>query len=124
MKRKRSARIHHGHEQDNPTRRCRGAAIVGSRYLLHGGKQCGAGPSPDIRWSAPVESDCLTGNNTKLVNVNPEANSVSVFDVTSEPATKLAEITVGADPSSVAAHPNDTKTYVANAFSGSSSVVN
>src|SRR5262249_51040826 len=60
----------------------------------------------------------------KLVNVNPEANSVSVFDVTVNPPNKLAEIAVGTDPSSVAVHPDGTKAYVANSFSGSVSVVN
>lgn len=66
----------------------------------------------------------LSGNNTTLVNVNPEANSVSVFDVSGATPVKKAEITVGTDPESVAVLPNNSKAYVANAGSGSVSVIN
>jgi len=48
-----------------------------------------------------------------VLNVNPDANSVSVFDVTVNPPSKLAEIAVGTDPSSVAILPSGTKAYVA-----------
>jgi YVTN family beta-propeller protein len=66
----------------------------------------------------------LTGDDQTLVNVNPTANSVTVFDV-STPATpvKLAEITVGADPRNVAVHPNGLKAYVTNSADGTVSVV-
>jgi YVTN family beta-propeller protein len=73
------------------------------------------------RQSSPI---ALTRDNTRLVNVNPDANSVSVFDVTVNPPNKLAEITVGTDPESVAVHPDGVKAYVANAFDGSVSRLN
>jgi YVTN family beta-propeller protein len=71
--------------------------------------------------SSPI---VVTANGQRLLNVNPDANSVSVFDVTVNPPAKLAEIAVGTDPSSVAVHPNGVKAYVANSFSGSVSVLN
>ena len=94
----------------------RSLAVLSCFLVASSAEPARAQTSVGPRQSSPI---ALTGNNTKLVNVNPEANSVSVFDVTSEPATKLAEITVGTDPSSVAVHPNGMKAYVSNAFSGS-----
>jgi YVTN family beta-propeller protein len=66
----------------------------------------------------------LTRDNRLLVNVNPAANSVSVFDVSGAAAVKLAEITVGSDPQSVAVHPDNVRAFVANSGSASVSVLN
>src|SRR5438132_7436035 len=41
------------------------------------------------RQSSPV---VLSGNNQMLINVNPESNTVSVFDVTNDTPFKLAEV--------------------------------
>ncbi len=76
-----------------------------------------AGP----RQSSPI---ALTGDDKTLVNVNPDSNSISLLDVTTDSPAKLAEIAVGAEPRSVAIHPNGTTAYVANALGGSIAVVN
>jgi DNA-binding beta-propeller fold protein YncE len=65
----------------------------------------------------------LTADDRTLVNVNPESNTVTVFDVSSDQPAKLAEIPVGRDPSSVAISPGGERAYVTNAFDGTLSVV-
>ncbi|MEO8134141.1 MAG: cytochrome D1 domain-containing protein, partial [Betaproteobacteria bacterium] len=72
------------------------------------------------RQSSPV---AISANNQRLINVNPESNSVSVFDVTADTPVKLAEVPVGVDPSSVAIHPDGTRAFVANSFDGTVSTV-
>jgi YVTN family beta-propeller protein len=78
-----------------------------------------AGPLVGPTHSSPI---ALAANDAFLVNVNPEADTISVFSVLPEP-TKLAEVTVGGDPSSVAIHPDSVTAYVANARDGTVSVV-
>ena len=69
----------------------------------------------------------LTSDETRLVVVNREANSVSIIQVKdaegNDVAVKLAEIGVGEDPRCVAIHPNDNVAYVTNGISGTVSVV-
>jgi YVTN family beta-propeller protein len=70
----------------------------------------------------------LTSDETRLVVVNREANSVSIIQVkdaqANDVAFKLAEIAVGLDPRCVAVHPNDQVAYVTNGLSATVSVVN
>src|SRR5262245_19182861 len=73
------------------------------------------------RQSSPI---ALSSDNHVLVNVNPDGNSISVFDVTNNAPLKTAEIPVGVDPSSVAIHPTLPVAYVTNSFDGTLSVVN
>ena len=73
------------------------------------------------RQSSPI---ALSSNDQWLVNVNPDSNSISLFDVTTDTPGKLAEIPVGREPRSVSIHPNGTTAYVANAAEGNISVVN
>jgi len=73
------------------------------------------------RQSSPI---ALSSNDHVLVNVNPDANTVSVFDVTGNAPLKIAEITVGVEPNSVAIHPSLPVAYVANSFDGTVSIVN
>ncbi|MFN8060553.1 MAG: hypothetical protein U0Q12_15465 [Vicinamibacterales bacterium] len=72
--------------------------------------------------SSPI---ALNSGNSRLVNVNPDANSVSIFAVSNGIPSKLIEIDVGHDPASVAINPNPAvlKAYVANAADGTVSVV-
>ena len=72
------------------------------------------------RQSGPV---ALSANNQILINVNPDSNTVSVFNVTTDTPNKLAEVPVGVDPSSVAIHPDGNRAYVANAYDGTVSIV-
>ena len=73
------------------------------------------------RQSSPI---ALSSNDRVLVNVNPDANTVSVFDVTTNVPDKIAEINVGVEPNSVAIHPTVPVAYVANSFDGTVSIVN
>lgn len=69
----------------------------------------------------------LTHDETRVVVVNREANSISVIQVKdadgNDVANKLDEIAVGQEPRCVAVHPNDQVAYVTNAISGTVSVV-
>ncbi len=79
------------------------------------------GISTAPRQSSPV---ALTSDDLKLINVNPEANTITIFDVSTDNPVKLAEVNVGRDPSSVAVHPDGVRAFVANSFDGTVSVVN
>jgi YVTN family beta-propeller protein len=72
------------------------------------------------RQSSPI---ALTGDNRLLVSVNPDADTVTVFDVSSDTPVVLDEIKVGKEPNSVAIHPDDSRAYVANSISGTVSIV-
>src|SRR5262245_43281453 len=69
----------------------------------------------------------LTSDETRLVVVNREANSISIIQVKdangNDVANKLAEIAVGQEPRCVAIHPTDKAAYVTNGISGTVSVV-
>ena len=69
----------------------------------------------------------LTSDETRVVVVNREANSVSIIRVKdangNDVANKLAEIGVGEEPRCVAVHPTDRVAYVTNGISGTVSVV-
>src|SRR5205085_98351 len=88
-------------------------------WLVRSGSGTGAPAGPTITpQSSPI---ALSADNKRLVNVNPDASSVSIFDVTVSPPAKLAEVAVGTDPVSVAIV--GSKAYVANSASASVSVV-
>jgi YVTN family beta-propeller protein len=69
----------------------------------------------------------LTPDETRLVVVNREANSVSIIQVKdaqgNDVAVKLDEIAVGLEPRCVAVHPNGQVAYVTNGISGTVSAV-
>lgn len=65
----------------------------------------------------------LSADNSKLINVNSDVNTVTIFSTTTVPPFKIAEIPVGIDPSSVAVNPASSKVYVTNAYSGTVSVI-
>ena len=69
----------------------------------------------------------LTADETRLVVVNREANTVSIIRVKDEQGgdveEKLAEIAVGLDPRCVAIYPNDEVAYVTNGLTSDVSVV-
>src|SRR5262245_29566350 len=83
-------------------------------------------PMPFFTAVGPLQSSpiALAPSNTTLLNVNPEANSVTIWNVTADTPAKVAELAVGHDPSSVAIHPDGTKAYVANSLDGTVSVIN
>jgi len=69
----------------------------------------------------------LTADETRLVVVNREANSVSIIQVKdasgNDVSNKLAEIAVGQEPRCVTIHPTDRAAYVTNGVSGTVSVI-
>ena len=79
--------------------------------------------------AAPTRSTtiALTADETRLVVVNREANSLSIIQVKdangNDVANKLAEIAVGQEPRCVAVHPTDRAAYVTNGITGTVSVV-
>ena len=79
--------------------------------------------------AAPTRSTtiALTPDETRVVVVNREANSVSIIQVKdgsgNDIANKLVEIGVGEEPRCVAVHPSNRAAYVTNAISGTVSVI-
>jgi YVTN family beta-propeller protein len=86
--------------------------------------------TPRTADAAPTRSTtiALTSDETRVVVVNREANSVSIIRVKNangaDVSNKIAEIPVGEEPRCVAIHPNGNAAYVTNAISGTVSVVN
>ncbi len=69
--------------------------------------------------SSPI---ALSQDEQFLVNVNPDADSITIFQGVDH-KTKAAEVPVGHRPVSVAIHPNNLCAYVANSKDGTVSVV-
>ena len=84
---------------------------------------------PKEAGAAPTRSTtiALTSDETRVVVVNREANSISIIQVKdaggNDVANKLVEIGVGEEPRCVAVHPSDRAAYVTNAVSGTVSVI-
>lgn len=57
-----------------------------------------------------------------LLSVNPDNNSVTVFDIRRGDARRRGETAVGAEPSGVAVTPDGKKAYIANTVSGTVTV--
>ena len=88
--------------------------------VLHPSHFHGTALHPSEALAAPSRSTtiALTSDETRLVVVNREANSLSIIQVKDEHghdvAIKLDEIAVGQEPRCVAVHPNDQAAYVTN----------
>jgi YVTN family beta-propeller protein len=76
-------------------------------------------PSPTH--SSPI---AITSDDQFVWSVNPDNDSVSVFNVAGDANQKVAEIAVGKEPWCVAITPDNTKVYVTNMASGTVSVIN
>lgn len=79
-------------------------------------------PFTGPRQSGPIS---LSSTDTVLASVNPEANSVTIFDVSNNGSTltKRGEVAVGHEPLGVALTRSGTKAYVANAVDGTVSAI-
>ncbi len=53
-----------------------------------------------------------------LVSVNPDSDTVSVFDVSQDRNRRIAEVRVGSEPNGVAVVPNGSRAFIANTVSG------
>lgn len=84
-----------------------------------------AAQSAVSRFAGPTSSQplALTANNAFLAVVNPDNNSVSLFDVRADRNRKLTEIPVQTEPNGVAILPAGGKIFVANTVSGTVSVM-
>jgi YVTN family beta-propeller protein len=83
------------------------------------------GPNAAAQYVTQLQSSpvTLSANDLRLFNVNPSANTITAFDVTTDSPVLIAEAPVGRDPSSLAVHPNGSKLYVANSFDGTITVM-
>src|SRR5262245_35336454 len=70
--------------------------------------------------SSPI---ALGTNGPMLVNVNPTANTITVFLALPHGLKKQSEIPVGREPSSIAMQPQSQTAYVANALDGTVSIL-
>ena len=103
------------------------AAILGIPFLLGAAIWAGGGlaahgdpPEPVATRSTPI---AITHDDGFVWSVNPDNDSVSVFEVADDENTKVAEIAVGKEPWCVAITPDDSKAYVTNMASGTVSVI-
>src|SRR5919197_19156 len=99
----------------------RALALLGCILVASEPGSAWAQTSVGPRQSSPI---AVTPNNSRLVNVNPDNNTISVFDATTDALTLVGTVAVGGEPNSVALHPNNTLAYVANSLGGTVSVVN
>src|SRR5262245_46566989 len=65
----------------------------------------------------------LTADDKRLLVVNPDADTLSIFDIVQQQPVMNRELAVGSDPRSVAVTRAGNKAYVANAASNSVSVI-
>ena len=70
--------------------------------------------------SSPI---AIAHSDNYVWSVNPDNDSVSVFNVTDDQNTRVAEIAVGKEPWCVALTPDDEKAYVTNMANGTVSVI-
>src|SRR5262245_17163337 len=90
--------------------------LLGLSALLSIGT-AGAAESPR---SSPI---AVTPDGSSVVNVNPDTNTLTIFNATTNPPSLRATVRTGREPNSVAIHPNGQVAYVANSFDGTVSVV-
>jgi len=86
----------------------------------NGGNGGGNAPRLAQSHSTPL---VVSSDNASVWSVNPDSDSVTLFDVASDANRKLMELPVGHEPRCVAITPDDKKLYVTNAVSGTVSVV-
>ena len=79
----------------------------------------------ETRFAGPTSSQTLALNadGTVLAAVNPDNNSISLFDTRPGTNQRFAVVQVGTEPNSVALNLDGTRAYVANTVSGTVSVV-
>src|SRR5438094_56416 len=77
-----------------------------------------AAPPPGL--PSPTQSSpiAIAHNGQFVVNVNPDGDTITVLRPTPNKLLKVAEIGVGHEPTSVAAHLDNNRVYVANAIDG------
>jgi len=89
----------------------------------NGGGNAGGGNAAPRLAESHSSTLAVTSDNAYVWSVNPDTDSVSMFDVASDHNRKLTELAVGDEPRCVAITPDDKKLYVTNAVSGTVSVI-
>jgi len=92
-------------------------------YIFRAAAQSGPATAKGFPYSSPI---AINGEGTRLLvaNPDPDNNSVTVIDVSTDNATVLKEIPVGKEPGSVAFNASGSRAYVANTGDGTVSVIN
>jgi YVTN family beta-propeller protein len=77
------------------------------------------------RFAGPISSQplALSGDGSFLAAVNPDNNSVSLFDLRADKNKRLAMVPVQSEPNGVVLLPNGRRAYIANTVSGTVSVM-
>ena len=73
-------------------------------------------PHPVLRRVSRATTIAVTGDDARLLMVNPQADSVSLFDTSTD--ALIAELPTGGEPGAVVIHPDDTTAFVANTADG------
>jgi YVTN family beta-propeller protein len=71
-----------------------------------------AGPTPVLARASKSGTIAISGDDTLVVMVNPENDSISIFDAITETLTE--EVDTGDEPSAIVIHPDDDTAFVAN----------
>jgi YVTN family beta-propeller protein len=94
--------------------------VAWDRYGAGTGSADAQAPSPGPTSSGPI---AITSDDQFVWSVNPDNNSVSLFNVLNDANQKVAEVPVGVNPWCVAITPDNQKVYVTNQGSGTVSVI-
>jgi YVTN family beta-propeller protein len=107
------------------------AAFLGAAVFVVAGEREGsvafaadeqtAAVAPTATHSSPI---AITTDDKVVWSVNPDNNSVSIFNVAGDTNKKIGEVAVGREPWCVAITPDDHKVYVTNMASGTVTVIN
>lgn len=92
-------------------------------YTFRVSAQGGAVTVKGFPYSTPITLN-RQGTRLFVANPDPDNNSVTVVDVTTDNATVLKEIPVGKEPSSIAVNADGSRAYVANTIDGTVSIIN
>src|SRR5262245_2258239 len=103
------------------------AAILLSLLALAGCGGGGGGSNVGVRQpvAGPRNSSTIvvTADDRRLLVVNPQADTLSVFDLVQQQPVIACELAVGADPRSVAVNGRGDRAFVTNAAAGTVSVI-
>ena len=100
-------------------------AVAAGTTLIASPRQATSQPPPLVtRFAGPTSSQplALTGDDAFLLVVNPDNNTLTVFDVRADRNRKAFELPTQVEPNGVAVLPDGSKAYVANTVSGTVTV--